>query len=112
VQNGAGDRIRTYGLRITNALLYQLSYASTIHFVARKIRSNIGVGKRFIVLSANRGLTNAMSLNHDGSKQYHIDRAVISGLDVRRLKCSFWGIGYVSLAELYWGSGLSRKTGV
>ncbi len=24
--NGAGDRIRTYDLRITNALLYQLSY--------------------------------------------------------------------------------------
>ena len=25
-QPGAGDRIRTYDLRITNALLYQLSY--------------------------------------------------------------------------------------
>lgn len=24
--NGAGDRSRTYDLRITNALLYQLSY--------------------------------------------------------------------------------------
>ena len=27
--NGAGDRIRTYDLRITNALLYQLSYTGT-----------------------------------------------------------------------------------
>ena len=25
-QDGAGDRSRTYDLRITNALLYQLSY--------------------------------------------------------------------------------------
>ena len=27
--NGAGDRSRTYDLRITNALLYQLSYTGT-----------------------------------------------------------------------------------
>lgn len=26
VENGAGNRIRTYDLRITNAPLYQLSY--------------------------------------------------------------------------------------
>ena len=27
--SGAGDRSRTYDLRITNALLYQLSYTGT-----------------------------------------------------------------------------------
>ena len=27
---GAGDRSRTYDLRITNALLYQLSYTGTL----------------------------------------------------------------------------------
>ena len=30
---GAGDRIRTYDLRITNALLYQLSYTGNPNFV-------------------------------------------------------------------------------
>ncbi len=29
LDNGAGDRIRTYDLRITNAPLYQLSYTGT-----------------------------------------------------------------------------------
>lgn len=34
---GAGNRSRTYDLRITNALLYQLSYAGkTICFVSGK----------------------------------------------------------------------------
>ena len=29
-EDGAGDRSRTYDLRITNALLYQLSYTGTV----------------------------------------------------------------------------------
>ena len=29
LKSGAGDRSRTYDLRITNALLYQLSYTGT-----------------------------------------------------------------------------------
>jgi hypothetical protein len=33
-EDGAGDRSRTYDLRITNALLYQLSYtgAEAVHY--------------------------------------------------------------------------------
>ena len=34
-RDGAGDRSRTYDLRITNALLYQLSYTGNgMHFSA------------------------------------------------------------------------------
>jgi hypothetical protein len=33
---GAGDRSRTYDLRITNALLYQLSYTGNVVFVLRE----------------------------------------------------------------------------
>ena len=33
-EDGAGDRSRTYDLRITNALLYQLSYTGVgAHFI-------------------------------------------------------------------------------
>ena len=35
-KNGAGNRSRTYDLRITNALLYQLSYTGVRHISAAK----------------------------------------------------------------------------
>ena len=40
LEDGAGNRSRTYDLRITNALLYQLSYAGDVHIArpGRKAR--------------------------------------------------------------------------
>ena len=38
IKNGAGDRIRTNDLLITNQLLYQLSYAGLYLFLERETR--------------------------------------------------------------------------
>ena len=53
---GAGNRSRTYDLRITNALLYQLSYSGIPASPADRYFKRAGNGGKFIVFQPMRAI--------------------------------------------------------